>query len=360
MNNRYMDDWDRVYDRFETWWAREPMDGPLLFVTAPRDRPLEDLPEPVPPGAGRRWLDADYLASAARHRLAVTYLGGDAFPYMDANYGPGSLALYLGSDPVFDDHTVWYKPCIEDLGTTPLPEFDPLSRWFKSHLELVGRLREDAGEDCYVAIPDLVESLDILAAMRDPQTLLYDIVDRPAEVHRWLQRINDLYMPHYDAFYDTCKDDRDRSVFTAFRIIGNGKVCKVQCDYAAMLSPDLFAEFFVPYLATQVRRLDHTLFHLDGPDAVCHLDHLLDIEELNAIQWVPGAGNTPAGDEHWFPMYRKILDAGKGLQITVAAAHVEPVLRAIGGQGVHLLTGTETEREARELTALSKRLAPAP
>ena len=41
-----------------------------------------------------------------------------------------------------------------------------------------------------VAMPDLVENFDILSAMRDPQTLMMDTVDRPVWVaekitHRW-------------------------------------------------------------------------------------------------------------------------------------------------------------------------------
>ncbi len=213
------------------------------------------------------------------------------------------------------------------------------------------------GEDCYVGIPDIIESVDILSAMRDPQTFLYDLMDRPQVCHRWLKRINDLYMPHFDPFYEISKDARGGSVFTAFVIWGPGKTCKVQCDFAAMMSPRLFGEFYVPYVTEQISHLDRTLYHLDGPACICHVDQLVAIEKLNAIQWVSGAGAAPNGDERWFPLYDKVLKAGKGLQISISADRVEPVIRRFGARGLFIITSAKSEQEAKELIALARRVS---
>ena len=355
MNTRYKHGWDEVFERFELWWAREPMDRPLLCVTAPRDEPLSDAAKPEEPGLPEKWTDLDYLIRLARWGFETTYFGAEAFPIANANFGPGSLAPYLGSDPVWAPGTVWYKPCIDSLETTSLPEFDPANRWLTMHLDLVRGLSEAMGDDAYTAIPDIIESVDILSAMRDPMTFIYDLMDRPDPCHRWLRRINDLYFPCYDPFYEAVKDDSGNSVFTAFRIWGPGKVAKVQCDFAAMMSPDLFDEFYVPYVTEQIEGLDRSLYHLDGPDCICHVDSLLKIEKLNAIQWVHGAGNPPNGDEVWFDMYDKILTAGKGLQIAVSADRVLPLVKRFGARGLYLLTSVKSESEARDLVARTKR-----
>lgn len=355
MNDRCIPDPDERFARHEAWWARERTDGPLLWVAAPRDMPAEDIAEPPTPPLPGKYLDADYIVRHRRWALANTFYGGDAFPVADANLGPGSLALYLGSEPGFSEETVWFKPSVDDLETAPLPEFNPDNEWFQTHLGLVGRLRDELGEDCCVAIPDIVESLDILAAMRDPTALLFDLKDRPGECHRWLGRINALYHPHYDAFHEICRDGQGRSAFTAFCLWGRGRVCKVQCDFAAMISPEAFGEFYVPYVKEQMERLDRVVYHLDGPDCIRHLDQLLGLEKLNAINWVAGAGAPPTGDERWFPMYRKILEAGKGLHMRVQPERLEAVLKAIGTQGVYLLTTAKTEQEAKEMVALARR-----
>ena len=58
----------------------------------------------------------------------------------------------------------------------------------------------------------------------------------------------------------------------------------------------------MPSLQQQCQKLDYTLYHLDGPDAIKHLDALMEIEELDALQWTPGAGKPDGGDELWYPI----------------------------------------------------------
>jgi len=355
VNNRYIADWEERFARHEAWWARERMAGPLLWVTSPRQKPLTDSPAPAAPPLPGKYVDVDYICRERRWALDTTFFGGDAFPRADVMLGPGSLALYLGGEPGFADSTIWFKPCVEDLDSAALPVFNPGNKWFRFHLDLTRRVREALGGDAYVTIPDIIESLDILAAMRDPMALLYDLMDKPAACHRWLRRINDLYQPHYDAFYDLCRDDRDRSVFAAFALLGQGKVCKVQCDFSAMISPRTFGEFYVPYVKEQMEGLDRVVFHLDGPNCICHLDQLLALDKLNAINWVAGASAPPTGDPCWFPMFKKILDAGKGLHMGIRPDAIEGLLKAVGSRGVYLITSVASEREARELTAMTRR-----
>jgi hypothetical protein len=51
---------------------------------------------------------------------------------------------------------------------------------------------------------------------------------------------------------------------------------------------------------------------------------LLAIPELNAIQWVPGAGNE--GFTKWIPVYKRIREAGKSIQVTHIDIDELPVL----------------------------------
>lgn len=58
-------------------------------------------------------------------------------------------------------------------------------------------------------------------------------------------------------------------------------------------------------------KIDYTLYHLDGVGAMHHLPALLEIEELNAIQWTPGVGEPQGGSPKWYDLYKKILAGGK-------------------------------------------------
>ena len=95
----------------------------------------------------------------------------------------------------------------------------------------------------------------------------------------------------------------------------------------------------VPALTEQCERLDYSMFHLDGHQCTKHLDLLLDIDGLDAIEWTPDPQVPKGGNEKWHSMYRKILDAGKSVQaIGVKPEEVEPLLDAVGGKGMYIMT----------------------
>ena len=107
----------------------------------------------------------------------------------------------------------------------------------------------------------------------------------------------------------------------------------------------------VPALTEQCEWLDYSMFHLDGHQCIPHLDHLLEIEALDAIEWTPGAQGPRGGDPEWYGLYRKILDAGKSLQAyLIWAEEVVPLLDAIGGRGVYVLGLFRSEEEVEQVS----------
>ena len=82
-----------------------------------------------------------------------------------------------------------------------------------------------------------------------------------------------------------------------------------------MIGPEQFERFVKPEIAAACRAVPHAFYHLDGPGQLPHLDSLLEIEELDGIQWVPGGGMPE--EDTWPHVYRRIRDAGKLVQIGV-------------------------------------------
>lgn len=348
--------WEETKQHFVDWWNREGL--VLGMWGAPRREggPREQTREPAAArSVAELYVDAEGRAARNHHQLAHQDFPADVLPISETDIGPGSLALFLGSEPGFSPETVWFEPCIdrcespEDL---PRFHFDETNRWWqvtKATLEACARM----GRGKYlVGCPDLVENVDILAALRDPQTLLMDMIERPGWVEQRVAEINDVWFAVYQRIYDIIRLPDGSSVFGAFRLWGPGKTAKVQCDASAMFSPDMFRRFVVPSLTEQCRWLDNSLYHLDGTQAVCHLDSLLSIEELDAIEWTPQAGIEGGGHSRWFDLYKRILDAGKSVQVVGASrAEILPLLDAIGGKGVYVITGFSSAREAETLMA---------
>jgi hypothetical protein len=69
---------------------------------------------------------------------------------------------------------------------------------------------------------------------------------------------------------------------------------------------------FLPGIVRECRFYERSIYHLDGPGALRHLESILSIPELNALQWVPGAGRE--NFSQWVQVYRQVQAAGKGIR----------------------------------------------
>ena len=123
-----------------------------------------------------------------------------------------------------------------------------------------------------------------------------------------------------------------------------------------MFSADMYRRFVVPALTEQCAWLDNSIYHLDGTQAVHHLDALLEIEPLDAIEWTPQAGIETGGHKRWHDMYKRILAAGKSVQVVNVELHeLAPLLDTIGTKGVYALIQFKDQREADEAAKIIAR-----
>jgi hypothetical protein len=347
--------WSDTRRHFVDWWNHE---GFVLTVgTHPFDTPREALAKLPKPGLVEAYENAPARARRNHDWLAAQQFPGDSLPISSTDIGPGSLALALGSEPGFSRETVWFEPCwieVEEPELLPPLAFNPDSRWWKV-TEATCRAAMELGRGKYlVGCPDLVENLDIVSALRDPQTLMLDLLERPEWVERKVWEVNEAYIAAYQRIYDIIKLPDGSSCFGAFNLWGPGKTAKVQCDAAAMFSPAMFRHFVVPALTAQCQWLDHSMFHLDGTQCLDKLDLLLAMDELDAVEWTPQAGIEGGGDPRWFDIYRRILAAGKSAQaIGVTVAQLKPLLDTVGPKGMYIMMWPRTLHEADQALAIA-------
>jgi len=354
---KYKENWSETQAHFNAWWNRKSFGRPLMRVVARRKLPLGEL-EPVkePKSPMEFHLDVERKVIEMRNYCKSYVFMAEAFPYIDLNLGPGSLATYLGTEPVFAWDTVWYKECAENLEDLKKLSFDENNHWWKLHLEMIQKAQVNSKDDFLVSIPDLIENIDILSAMRGPQNLCYDLIDEPEKVKEYVSQIDDLYFKYYNMLYDIVKSEDGSCCYTAFSVWGMGKTAKVQCDFSALLSPLQFREFIVPSLRKQLSKLDNSIYHLDGPDAIRHLDALMEIEELDALQWTAGAGQPDGGSEKWYSIYDKVRTANKSLWIAIYDGKLEDwilcadkIVKRYGSAGIYLLFPEMEEEESQKL-----------
>lgn len=328
----YREDMDEVRERLTTWWNGGDIGRPAMDVQVPRPEPIEHI-EAMPKPEG--WL-TDYSSSNYEYRVNIsaracvnTYFLGEAVPAVAPDLGPGCLGLYLGCQGVETSGTVWFEPCMESPEDARF-EFDPENFYWQFTLRL-GRELLRIGEGKFLLkFPDLIEGLDTLAAMRGTEKLLIDLVERPDWVHDCLRQITDRYFHYYDILYDMFRDEVGGSYFWAW---APGRASKFQCDFSAMISPEMFGEFMVPVLTEMCERISYSMYHWDGPGAIQHHEHLLSIARLPMLQWMPGSGQLPSWHKKWWPLYHKSFDAGKKVLIGCDAVEQLKDLRREFGQG---------------------------
>ena len=121
-----------------------------------------------------------------------------------------------------------------------------------------------------------------------------------------------------------------------------GKMHIPSCDFSSMISPGQFEEFVLPVIQNEVKRMTHNIFHLDGKGVAEHLDYLLAIPEINAFQWVQGAGETYPIMQ-WLPLIKKNQAAGKSVMVILQANEHDGFIKAMDPQGLLLYIIAEPE-----------------
>jgi hypothetical protein len=119
------------------------------------------------------------------------------------------------------------------------------------------------------------------------------------------------------------------------------------CDFNFLIGPDDFRQVCLPDIARQAGTVGRAAFHLDGPGATRHIDALLELPELQAIQFTPGEG-TPSALP-WVEMFRKIQKAGKSVLIWCPAKEVLALREQLAPEGLALWTGGVPAAELADL-----------
>ncbi len=310
--------------RLEAYWQGEMIDRPCVAVRAPRAGMS-------PP---RRSLicrgDFDIARTIAEFETwaGAMFFGGEALPALMPNYGPDQWAGFLGARlalvPEMD--TSWAAPLADAWDDLPPWSIDPQNPWWRAITELTRAAASVCEGRFLLSTIDTHSNLDCLAALRGPERLSTDLIDRPEAVLEALEQLDALYALVYETLYALGRME-EFGTTSWLEMWSPRRTQAVQCDFACMISREHFRRFAMPYLEREIARLDHAVYHMDGPGQIRHLDDLLALDRLHTIQWVPGAGQPSA--PAWVEMLRKIQKAGKGVQVLVRVEEVRQLHRQL-------------------------------
>jgi hypothetical protein len=351
MKLEYKPDFEDAAKRWDAFWKGENK-RPMVNITVPKENTA-----PINPPLYLAGIHGDMepvigqiLAWAETHDFV-----GEAIPFYYLEFGPDTFAAYLGAELKFlpgQTDTSWSVPFVEDWDDTEL-RFKPESIWWKKTEEFASQIRARCDGKLLIAPACLSANLDALVSVRGAENLLMDLITSPDKVKRALSQVCDAHDAVLAAFSELFSFDTYGSVnLEGFYTLG--KQSRPQCDASCMISPEMFREFVQPALCREGAAADAMVYHLDGPGAIKHLEALCEIDDLDLITWVPGAGNTHL-DWEW--LYDRIIGLGKGYgRYQTDHAAIKRFCREKDWRRVCFSTTASSKTEAEDLIAEIERI----
>ena len=340
------EDWARIKKDYTAWWRGE-LSRPLLYISGVAEGGnASDLPA-FPAFLTNFPLDVTpvevvhkFVETLARQRYVA-----DTFPYFLINFGPGVLSAFLGAKLLTRPDTVWFKPADGVSLSNLRIEFDESAYWWQRVKSITETSVEMIGHIVQITFTDMGGNLDILAGLVGTEPLLRGLLDHPNDVHRALERITEVWLECYDELYAIIRR-RCPGTQAWAPTWAPASTYMLQSDFSFMISPDMFKEFVLPDLESCCDHVEYSFYHLDGVGEIPHLEHLLSLDKLRGIQWIPGAAKPIASE--WPDLLRRIRDGGKLAQIYTDCSGVRKICREIGGKGFLFVVGDAMPLEEAE------------
>jgi hypothetical protein len=183
----------------------------------------------------------------------------------------------------------------------------------------------------------------VLLNLRGSGQLCTDVVDQPQRIREALDRIYEGWHSAFTEMYRIALG-QGAGLVHWHRLWSNQPWVIPECDLNALIGPTQFKDLFLPDIARHAATVGRAVFHLDGPDAARHVDALLDVPEIQAIQFTPGAG-TPSALA-WVEMLHKIQRRGRSVLIICPAKEVLALCQALQPQGLAIWVDTALTPDA--------------
>ncbi|GAB4473267.1 MAG: hypothetical protein Kow00124_12070 [Anaerolineae bacterium] len=344
-----MPHFEQAMQRIYAWYRGEVIDRPPVRFMAPLYTPtITD--KPYPGTLKDKWFDAEFRVEAYIESITGRIFHGETFPFFYPFLGVDVYAAFYGVDLIFDEKTSWAQPVIHTWDDVAHLRFDRESNpYFQKIEELTRCALERCRGKFMVAYTSMHPGVDCAAAWRGYSALCLDLIDNPERVVQLIDLALADFAAIFNYFDATLKEHHQLSLswlavpsFTTMHIPG--------CDFAAMISPRDFERFCLPALQREVQVANQNIFHLDGRGVARHLDMILEVPEIDAIQWAQGAGDSRPIMQ-WIPLIKKI-QAHKPVIVDIPLVELEDFISVMRPEGLYLWVQTESEEQ--ELAVLRR------
>jgi hypothetical protein len=336
----------RLEGKLKNWWANGDQKHPCLLITLPPEK--EDAGKiPDTDDLTAFWTDGDFRISRSLAIARYSRYFGQAIPFHWVDYVASTMEIVLGCTPQFlDKESVWAHPrlkCVEEVTDIRLDFQNPYYRILR---DMNAKLAVSVPMQDPIAFFALEGISDSVSGLYGAENFLLDLLLKPAAVKQAMEHIKRLWIEAFEDFKKILYKGRPKENGCSWAgIWAPGTTFPLQEDLTYMISPEMFREFCLPHIIDIAAVLDYPLYHLDGIGAIPHLDAILTVDPIRAIQWVPGAGKEPIAQ--WYELIKKVIDRGKSIQVFAEPHEIADLTAAVGSNRL-LITVTGCTREQAE------------
>ena len=345
-----MPGFDTAMQRVYAWYQNEILDRPPIRFQA-HNAFLESAKEDISSLSRQEkkawWFDVETQAQLFEKSIEGRRFHGETFPVFWPNLGPEVYAAFYGAELQFGEVTSWSVPLVRDWEDAENLRLD-LGNEYGTKLEELTRYALERCQGKYlVGYTDLHPGLDCVAAWRDPLQLCLDMIDSPEQV----ERLADLAIADFETIYDhfdqMLKAEYQPSV-SWMGIPSFGRMHIPSCDFSAMISTEFFERFGLPILQQEVKTMTHNIFHVDGKGVARHLNVILSVPEIHAVQWVQGVGDDYPIMQ-WLAFIRELQDRDMPVIVDLSKEDLDGFMDVMDPKGLFLWVATSNEEEEIEI-----------
>jgi hypothetical protein len=294
-----------------------------------------------------RWFDTEYRIDSFLSGMCGRKFLGETFPVFWPNLGPNVFAGMLGCTIEFGDVTSWAHPFITSPTDIDKIELDKNSEYYLKLMELTRYAIERCEHKFMVGYTDMHPGLDCVDAMYGTTEVCLGIYDDPEAVKAMATMTFAPFKEAMDDFHGLLKAARQLSV-TWLNIPSYESMHIPSCDLGAMLSQEAFNEFALPSIDKEIGEFRHNIFHVDGPGVATHINALLELDRIQAYQWVQGVGNDrPIARSLDF--IRKIQYSKKSVVVDIQTDELDMFMSEMKPAGIYLCINESDEEVQQEI-----------
>jgi hypothetical protein len=329
----------------ENWWNFGEQKFPCIICSCSRS---DGANVPETDDLVKYWTDVDFVIDSTMTRLETTDYYGVAVPLHYVDFGSSAMACALGATVEYlNRETVWAHPHLASLNEVISVGLDENNFAYKTILAITRRSVKLSSNHHFVAPFAFGGLTDTLAGLYGTENLLMDMAINPSKVKEAMAHLLRIWLATFEKVNSIIALGGNCGGIGWAGIWAPGTTFPLQEDFSYMISPAMFREFCLPYLLEQIDAMNYPFYHLDGVGAIGHLDTLLAIPSLKAIQWQPGAGKERL--DQWYELIKRIIAAKKSVQVYAQAEEVEDLIKNVGSRGLLVICENVTPQEAEQL-----------